>query len=194
MALPFTHGAVGYAVYEALRPVGAHRPWLAVAAVVLANAPDFDFLPGIVIGTPGAYHRGVTHTLAGVLLTGLFVWWAVGWWGRRGADRRRAATFAATAWASHLCVDYIAADRVAPHGARFLWPLSDQYYLASHPLFPEIIIDPASRGTFFSSLVAPATWPVWSFEVGTGLLLVAAAFGIGVLRSMRFAPVRELTE
>lgn len=194
MALPLTHGAVGYAVYEALRPVDAHRPWLAVAAVVLANAPDADFLPGIVLGEPGEFHRGITHTVGGVGLVALLVWWAVGWWGAGGAERVKVAGFAAAAWMSHLVVDYFAADKVPPHGAQFLWPFSDQYYLAPHTVIPEIIIDRTSRGAFFGSLFAPPTWPVWTFEVGSCLLLVSVAFGIGVLRSMRFAPVRELAE
>jgi hypothetical protein len=45
MALCLAHAAAGYLAYEAFRPAGPHRPWLLAGAVLLANAPDLDFLP-----------------------------------------------------------------------------------------------------------------------------------------------------
>ena len=53
MALCLAHATAGYLVYEALRPSGPHRPALLAGAVLMANAPDLDFLPGILIGCVG---------------------------------------------------------------------------------------------------------------------------------------------
>src|SRR5207244_4091249 len=80
MALAFAHTTAGYLGYQLVRPPGPHRPALLLAAVALANGADLDFLPGLVIGRAGAYHRGMTHTLAAVLAVGPAV--ALGVWGR----------------------------------------------------------------------------------------------------------------
>src|SRR2546428_7618890 len=85
MALALAHTTAGYLGYEAIRPPGPHRPVLLLAAVALANGPDLDFLPGLVIGHAGAYHRGMTHTLAAVLAAGAGVAPAVGSAGCPGA-------------------------------------------------------------------------------------------------------------
>ena len=39
--------------------------------LIAGVAPDFDFLPGILIGDPNRFHHGPTHSiLAGILFTG----------------------------------------------------------------------------------------------------------------------------
>ena len=58
MALCCAHTAAGYLAYEAVRPAGPHQRRLLAAAVALANAPDLDFVPGLVLGHPGMFHRG----------------------------------------------------------------------------------------------------------------------------------------
>ena len=85
MALAFAHTTAGYLGYQLVRPPGPHRPALLLAAVALANGADLDFLPGLVIGRAGAYHRGVTHALAAVVVVGvasLLTPQALGVWGR----------------------------------------------------------------------------------------------------------------
>jgi hypothetical protein len=98
MALPVAHAAGGYLAYEAMRPSGPHRPGM----LTLANAPDLDLLPGLAIGSPQVFHRGVTYTLVAAVVVGLVAW--------LGARRRGAAPgmvgllagLAALAWASHI--------------------------------------------------------------------------------------------
>jgi membrane-bound metal-dependent hydrolase YbcI (DUF457 family) len=174
MALCFAHSTAGYLAYEAVRPAGAHRAGLLVAAVVLANAPDVDFLPGIVLGQPGAFHRGVTHTVAAVLvvaaLSALVLRARPGWW--------RATLWATAVYTSHLLLDFFTVDRVAPYGARFLWPLSDAYWIAPVTLLPEIVIDPSGRTAFFASLVARHTAAVWAQELGVLVLAVGAVHAL----------------
>src|SRR4029450_4324861 len=74
MALCLAHAPAGYLPYEALRPAGPHRPWLLAGAVLFANAPDLDFLPGLAVGDPDAFHRGVTHTLGAAVVGAAAVW------------------------------------------------------------------------------------------------------------------------
>jgi membrane-bound metal-dependent hydrolase YbcI (DUF457 family) len=182
VALCLSHTAAGYLAYEAVRPQGAHRPGLLVGAVVLANAPDFDFLPGIVLGRPGAFHRGVTHTLAAVVVVAAVVVLAGRLRDRSWRTGARVAAWSALTYASHLLLDFLTIDARAPYGARFLWPVSDAYYLAPWTPLREIVIDPSGRFAFLQSLVAPHTVGVWLLEVAV-LASVVSAVQLARLRS-----------
>jgi membrane-bound metal-dependent hydrolase YbcI (DUF457 family) len=192
MALSFAHAAAGYLVYEAARPSGAHRPGLLAGAVVLANAADLDFVPGILAGNPDLVHRGVTHTLGATLLVMLAFALAarVGRW-RWGAAR--AAAFAGAAYGTHLVLDYITADVVPPHGARFLWPFSNAYYLAAHPLLGEIVIDPAGRVAFVRSLFTRTALAHWGLDLAllVGLVLLVHALRAAWSAAVDAEPVGE---
>jgi len=174
MALCFSHTAAGYLAYEAVRPAGGHRPALLAAAVALANGPDLDFLPGIALGHPGAYHRGMTHTLAAVVLVGGLVALGARLAGRARPLAVRSALWATAVYASHLLLDFFTTDSVAPHGGRFLWPLSDAWWQAPVTMFPEIVIDASGRGAFLASLVGPHTAGTWAGEIGRLAFTVAA--------------------
>jgi len=179
MALCFAHTAAGYLAYEVGRPPGAHRPRLLAAAVLLANAPDLDFVPGLVVGAPGAYHRGVTHTLAAVVVVGVAVA-LTGWLARRPYRLwTRAAVWASATYASHLLLDYFTTDAAPPYGGRFLWPLSNAFYLAPVTPLGEIIIDPSSRAGFLRSLVGPHTFRIWGAD------LAVLAFAVGAVQVLR---------
>ena len=171
MALCLAHATAGYLAYEVLRPPGPHRPWLLAGAVVLANAPDLDFLPGLAVGDPNAFHRGLTHTLGAAVVVAAAVglvarWQRVGrpwWW----------AAFAAAAYGSHLLVDWMTVDAVPPQGIQLLWPLTDRWLHAPFNLLGEVIIDPSGRLAFLHSLVTPVALRAWAREVGILVAVVA---------------------
>jgi inner membrane protein len=133
MASPIGHGLMGYAVYRAT--VSAKREdrrallWLCVG---LAVVPDFDFIPGIVLGQPALYHQGLSHSLgfAVVVSSGIAV-----------AYSRNRGTFWADwgrfflAYASHLLIDMFGPDRRPPYGIPVLWPVSDAHYHAPFQVF-----------------------------------------------------------
>jgi membrane-bound metal-dependent hydrolase YbcI (DUF457 family) len=182
MALSLAHSAAGYLVYEAVRPADRHRPALLAAAVLLANGPDLDFLPGLLLGHPGAYHRGQSHTILAVAAVAVAAALAARWLGRPPRRALGSGLWAAAAYGSHLLLDFVTPDAVPPHGAPFLWPLSSAYYLAPVTPLAEIVIDPSSVGRFVRSLLAPAALAVWAAELG---LLVAVVAGVHVLRLAR---------
>jgi len=179
MALCFAHAAAGYLLYEALRPAGAHRPGLLAAAVTVANAPDLDYLPGLALGHPAAFHRGFTHTVGAVAVVAALA--SVAAW-RLGTGRAsRAAGWAAVLWTSHLLVDYFTANVGPPSGARFLWPFSDRYWIAPVPLLPELVIDEANPGRFFASIFNAAAVPTWLGELRLLALVVVAVHALRAL-------------
>jgi len=191
MALCFAHTAAGYLGYEAVRPAGPHRAGLFGAAVLLANGPDLDFLPGILVGQPAAYHRGVTHTLAALVAVGLAVWLLERFRGRPPAGP---AVWAAAVYASHLLLDFFTTNTRPPCGGRFLWPLSDQYYLSPVTPLQEIVIDPSGRVAFVRSLVQPHTAGVWAEEVAILACAVVAVHLARTLWAGVVAPMGEVAD
>lgn len=191
MALCLTHAAAGYLVYEAARPAGRHRLGLLAAAVVLANAPDLDFVPGLVAGAPDAFHRGPTHSVAAMLLVSVAAG-LVGWWWR--ADRREAvrwAGFAAAAYGGHLLVDFVTVDAVPPYGAPFLWPATTRFLHAGSAWFGEIVIDPTSRLGFLRSLVTPVALATWMQEI---LRLLVVVGGVALVRALGRSRLPQFAE
>src|SRR4030095_12146812 len=125
MVLCLAHATAGDLAYEALRPAGPHRPWLLAGAVLFANAPDLDFLPGLAVGDPDAFHRGVTHTLGAAVVVAAAVWLLAPW---RGAARPRwGEAVGALAYRRHTLVDWMTVDALRPTGIQLLWPLTDRW-------------------------------------------------------------------
>jgi membrane-bound metal-dependent hydrolase YbcI (DUF457 family) len=180
MALCLAHATAGYLGYEAVRPAGAHRPALLAAAVVLANGPDVDFLPGLLVGEPAAFHRGVTHTLAAVVVVAAVAVLAARLVPRWRGRWRFAVLWTGALWASHLVIDYFTTCAVPPHGGRFLWPLSSAYWIAPVTPLPEIIIDTTGRVAFLASVFNRTTAPVWAGEL---VMLVAAVVAVHAYRA-----------
>jgi membrane-bound metal-dependent hydrolase YbcI (DUF457 family) len=172
MALCLAHATAGYLAYEALRPAGPHRPWLLAGTVLFANAPDLDFLPGLAVGDPDAFHRGVTHTLGAAVAVAAAVWLLARW---RGAARPWWwAAFVALAYGSHLLVDWMTVDAVPPAGIQLLWPLTDRWLHAPFDLLGEVIVDPSGRVAFLRSLVTTPALLAWLREVGIAVAVVGA--------------------
>src|SRR6516165_298415 len=148
----------------------------------MANVPDLDFLPGILIGAPAAYHRGMTHTVGALVVVSVAAWAVArilrsrtAWWWGLGA---------AAAYGSHLLVDWMTVDAVPPAGIRMLWPLTDAWLHAPFNLFGEIIIDPSGRTAFLRSLVTPAALLVWGRELGIAIAAVATVHALRGLRAV----------
>lgn len=133
MASPIGHALAGYAV-QGLAPEG-HRGRLPIVAlaVVMANAPDLDFLPGLAAGTPALYHQGPTHSLAFAVAASALVALAL----RLGGYSFR-VTFAVgcLAYGSHLLLDALGADRRLPYGLPLAWPFAAGYVQAPVAVLP----------------------------------------------------------
>jgi hypothetical protein len=56
MPSPVGHSLMGYLIYSATEKSPARPGWGILALYLLAaNAPDMDFIPGMLIGEPGRY-------------------------------------------------------------------------------------------------------------------------------------------
>ena len=110
------------------------RSRLVLGATILGSiVPDFDFLPGIVIGDPPAFHHGVSHSLGFALLFGAVVFLALRYF-QYSDIATRAALMAASAYGFHAVLDAVSVNEGAK-SVPLLWPLSSREFGINLHLF-----------------------------------------------------------
>jgi hypothetical protein len=133
MPSPVGHLLAGAAVYLA-GTNKENRSKAALGATLLGSIfPDFDFLPGILIGEPAAFHHGISHSLAFAILYGALVFFLFSRC-RLQTSAARAAYLGALAYASHVLLDLVGVRE----GARTIplfWPLADNKFGIDLSLF-----------------------------------------------------------
>jgi membrane-bound metal-dependent hydrolase YbcI (DUF457 family) len=125
MPSPLGHILAGTAVYL----TGTRRESrskLVLSVTLLGSLlPDFDFVPGVLIGDLRAFHHGISHSLALAALFGLSVFFLIP---RREKDiALRVGVLAALSYASHVILDLVSVNE-GTRGVPILWPLSDQQF------------------------------------------------------------------
>jgi inner membrane protein len=140
------HSLMGYMIYRVTaQPVGVKRWQLLGLSLLAANAADLDFIPGFLIGDPSRYHNGISHSIGFAVLWGALCGLWLGLTKRAAVGRAFALFF--TLYTSHLVLDWLS------HEVRFLWPLSDTYYIAPFAFWLNIHRADSS-GAFFLSLLS----------------------------------------
>ncbi len=133
MPTPLGHSLAGFAVYGFSARAQEHdRLDLLFLSVVLANAPDLDFIPGLLIGKPSLYHQGITHSLGFAVLVSLGITWI---YRLRGKPTSALFPLCFFSCASHLVLDCLGPDGKAPFGLPLLWPISNEYFLSPVSVF-----------------------------------------------------------
>ena len=160
MPSPVAHSLAAIAITGVAQHLrsGSHR-WpgreatgltvLIFAMIGAANAPDFDFVPGVLVGHPDWLHRGISHSLAAALAFGALAAmlcrrarvpapWAIG-------------VLMGLAYASHLVLDMFSPDPLRFNGVPLFWPISDRHFILPAQVFLDIRRDPGADG-FLASL------------------------------------------
>jgi inner membrane protein len=144
MATPFGHSLAGFAVYTFAPSVNHDRLSLALLCIIMANAPDLDFLPGILAGSPASYHQGITHSVGFALLVSLGAAAVYRVWGQ---SFPLIFTIAFFAYLSHLAIDFFGPDGRLPYGEPLFWPISDRYFISPIPVFSGVHHVPSTYGS-----------------------------------------------
>jgi inner membrane protein len=133
MATPFGHSLAGWAAYNVLRPEKEHDPLrLVLLSVFMANAPDMDFLPGLLARRPALFHQGITHSVGIALVASLGAAWL---FRVRGAQFYRVFNLCFISYLSHLLIDFFGPDKRLPYGIPVFWPVSQEYAISRVPFF-----------------------------------------------------------
>lgn len=114
---------------DALR---AHRVPV-VLGLIMANAPDVDYIPGVLTGDINAFHHYYTHTLGWIVLAALGVWMI--WRAFHPGVAFGHFLFLLGALSSHLVADWATRDTSYPYGIMIAWPFSREHYTAAVPVF-----------------------------------------------------------
>ena len=165
MPLPVAHSLLGATICVAADRDGAGvSPGRLATAVVLANAADLDYLPGMLIGDPHRFHRMASHSLTFAVLVGIAAAIAVrsgvvrDWPLRPGLPRGALGTglIATAVWMSHPVLDLFNGDYSEPTGVLLFWPFLE-VWVASTPFFMNVdkVAGAATPWAFAWSLV---TW------------------------------------
>jgi len=134
MPSPVGHSLAGYLIYQLIPGRAPRHQWSLVALyLIVANAPDLDFIPGLLVGNASRYHHGITHSLGFAALVG-FAFSVLLYLRKRAAIRKNFAIFFCL-YFSHVVLDYFSLDSSTPHGVPLFWPLSSTYYIAPFTLF-----------------------------------------------------------
>jgi len=149
MSSPFGHSIPGYllAAYES-KTLKIHHAKRILFYVFLANAPDLDFIPGVLMGMPNLFHHGISHSLGAGVLFSLIIAFLIG---RKDILFKRLFLICFSLYCSHLFLDYVSVDGRPPIGIPLFWPLSNEYLIFPHPILPPIMhsgLDHATIGQF----------------------------------------------
>jgi membrane-bound metal-dependent hydrolase YbcI (DUF457 family) len=132
MPSPVGHILGGVAVYLAGTKQESRSSFILGVTLVASIAPDFDFLPGILIGKMGEFHHGISHTLPFAILFGAFTFLFVSFLDKAVAVR--ASILATLAYSTHVILDFVGVNE-GTRGVPILWPLSDEHFGLSLRLF-----------------------------------------------------------
>lgn len=180
MSLPILHSAAGYAFYKAGRKNNLRPDFVAAAlCVFLANAPDLDFIPGILFNEASRFHRGVSHSFLAAALTGAAV--SALLWLRRKKDFFTNAFLFFAAYSSHLILDVWGS---ASKGVYIFWPIIDRPFYGpfmQEPVAPAHPLDTAlGFHEFISALLTRECLETLFFELAVVFifwsLMTAAGF------------------
>jgi len=147
MPSPVGHSLTGYLIYRATAGTAAEETWRTLLLyLVAANIPDLDFIPGLLVGEPGRYHHGASHSLGFAILFGLALSLTLAAF--KLGDRIQNFVIFFSLYFSHVLLDYLSTDTSFPYGVPLFWPLSNEYYIAPFAFLPDIH-RPVSSGIKF---------------------------------------------
>ena len=103
------------------------RSWRRWGVALLSSiAADFDFLPGMLIGVPGAFHHGASHSILFAFLFGAVLWLLARMWAP-DEEAARPAMVAVLAYASHVILDLVSVSN-GGRGLPLFWPISSERF------------------------------------------------------------------
>lgn len=100
------------------------------AAIVIANLPDVDLIPGILTGDSSRWHHQFTHSFFFAVMVSVCIMAAAVLVRRAEGNVVRPALLGGGLIVMHLALDLFTADPQPPVGLQVLWPFSSAYFIA----------------------------------------------------------------
>jgi inner membrane protein len=147
--------------------------WYLGALIFASNAPDLDFIPGILVGDPGRFHHGPIHSLGVAVLFGSVTALLAHRAGVRSAFRF--GLLMGLAFSIHLVLDMLSTDNSVRHGVSLFWPFLDQSLSLPYPIFIDIKRDTQATSFIQSLLMWHNVYAVLRELLVVGVVLPAPA-------------------
>lgn len=161
-----THTLTGLAISYA----GFNRKtrYATPAILIGANLPDIDIVTAFHGSTTYLkYHRGPTHSLVGITILAIILWWFFTYLDRRSPQTKKGPRLNSK-WLFFACLaatgSHLILDLTNSYGVRVFWPFTHQWYAWDL----EFIVDPLLLGLIIAALALPAFLGLISEEVGAG--------------------------
>jgi inner membrane protein len=149
MPSPIGHSIIGFTLHRLSDGPNEPFDWRKLALFVFAaNAPDLDFIPGLLIGEPDRFHHGASHSLAFGALFALVFGFLIHI--MKVDSIRSSSPILLGLYLSHLGLDCLSIDTAAPYGMPLFWPVSDTYYRAGITFLPDIRRDNSTTSFLIS--------------------------------------------
>ncbi len=151
MPSPIGHSLAGCAIYAGTNDSNIINWKTLFLYILVANLPDFDFIPGFLLGTPNSFHRGVSHSLGFALIFGT----ALGLFVARNTTTKRffkKILILSGLYFSHIFLDFFSVDTSIPIGEKVFWPISNEYFSAPFQFFLDIKRSISSNYEFIATL------------------------------------------
>ena len=187
MPTPVGHSLIGIAMMIGRSPLRAglrsafsnlwNRKGVLLLFLFLVNAPDVDYIPGILQGEINAYHHLYTHTLGWILLVATGTWLV--WKALDSSVTGKVYLFMLALMFSHLLADWLTDDRRPPFGIMAFWPLSDRFFISPFWLFPR------AMKANWGEVLRWHNLAIGGVELAIGLVLVGFVVGSKLLLCVR---------
>ena len=151
MPSPIGHSLAGYVIYAGTNDSHTIRWKTLFLYILVANLPDFDFVPGFLLGTPNSFHRGVSHSLGFAFLFGIVLGLFVA---RNTTNQKffKSILIFSGLYFSHIFLDFFSVDTSIPIGEKVFWPISNEYFSAPFQFFFDIKRRVSSNYEFIATL------------------------------------------
>lgn len=123
-------GLCGFIVFQK-KAAPCQWIWVLLFSVFIANLPDVDMLPGLLIGDIRSFHHQGMHSVTAAVLAGLLAAILAGQW---KLNSMVWGLWGGSIYFSHVFLDLLVNDPSPPFGAQLLWPFSKAYFIS--PLTP----------------------------------------------------------
>ena len=144
MPSPVAHILAGGVLYIAGTSRKPASRLILGATISGSIVPDFDFLPGFLIGNPSAFHHGISHSSGFAFLFGALVFLVLRYF-QQGDIAARAALMATLAYGIHAVLDAVSVGEGAK-AVPLLWPFSSHAFGINIELFGHFHHDGFAQG------------------------------------------------
>ena len=151
MPSPVAHSLIGFIVCYSSNNNRKINLKIAGTYALVANLPDFDFIPGFLLNMPNDFHRGASHSIGMSIFFGLLI-------ALIALFRSKPKNFVhifflyGGLYLSHVILDLFSVDTSLPYGEQIFWPITHIFYISPFSLFLDIQRNISSNTEFIYTL------------------------------------------